>query len=58
MPLLHWLCGAYFRRSLQLHSIDPQVMRQWITVAAATRICDGILSRQRWALSVAEKGLL
>jgi len=57
-PLLYWLCEAYRRRSLQLHPVDPKLMRRWIAVAAATRLCDDILSGERWALSLAEKELL
>jgi len=57
-PLLCWLCHAYRRRSFQLHSFDPALLRRWTAVAAATRICDGILSGERWALSLAEQDLL
>jgi aminoglycoside phosphotransferase (APT) family kinase protein len=57
-PLVYWLCQAYRRRALQLHSIDPSLTRRWTAVAAATRLCDDILSGQHWALSLAEKELL
>ena len=57
-PLLYWLCKAYRRRSLELHSVDPQRLRLCIAVAAATRVCDDILSGEQWALSIAEQTLL
>jgi uncharacterized protein (TIGR02172 family) len=56
--LVSWLCRAYLRRSLELHSVDPARWRRWVAVAAAARYCDGILSGHRWALSLARKELL
>jgi uncharacterized protein (TIGR02172 family) len=57
-PLLYWLCTAYLRRSLELHPVDPRQLRRWVAVAAAARLCEDILSGERWALRLAEEGLL
>jgi len=50
--------GGIEHEARRARAVDPKQMRLWRAIAAAARLSESIRGRERWALSVAEKGLL